>query len=334
MKILFVGDDWIGSNARSLADGFRAAGHDVVVIDSTRVTLPARLSASWTYSKAARRRAPWVVDRLHDEIDSVARDFRPDMLFCYKTVHLDQDRLLNVPAALRVHYSADDVANPYNITDAYLKSEHLWDLIVTTKRYNVPEVLGRGGKAALFVWSAYDPAWHFPAARRGRDHHRIGFIGACRDDRRDLMIRLGRRYGDDLLVQGPGWRRVAALQATQAVVTGPAYGQEFSLAVAKVEANLVLLNSDNRDRHTCRTFEIPAAGGLFVGERTDEHAELLDDGTECLLFSDEDELHSQLALVREHPERASGIARAGHRRITEGGHRYLDRARQIVEEVT
>ena len=46
MKILYIGDDWVGSNARSLADGFRQAGHDVVVIDTTPVTLPPRLSPS------------------------------------------------------------------------------------------------------------------------------------------------------------------------------------------------------------------------------------------------------------------------------------------------
>lgn len=60
MKILFIGDDWVGSNARSMADGFRQAGHEVIVVDTTPVTLPTRLSPAWVYSKAMRRRAPWL----------------------------------------------------------------------------------------------------------------------------------------------------------------------------------------------------------------------------------------------------------------------------------
>ena len=62
MRILFVGDDWLGSNARSLADGFRQAGHEVYVIDSSRVTLPTRLSLPWGYAKVSGRRAPWTTD--------------------------------------------------------------------------------------------------------------------------------------------------------------------------------------------------------------------------------------------------------------------------------
>ena len=108
------------------------------------------------------------------------------------------------------------------------------------------------------------------------------------------------------------------------------YGEHFSTAVASVTANLVLLNSDNRDTHTCRSLEVPAAGGLFVGERTDEHAALLTEGTECLLFSDEDELHQVLKWCRDHPDRATAIARSGHQRIVGGNHRYVDRAREII----
>ncbi|KZM73160.1 glycosyltransferase [Nocardia terpenica] len=332
MKILYVGDDWVGSNARSLADGFREAGHEVLVVDSTPVTLPARLSPPWVYAKLAKRRAPWDIAAVHADIEALARSFAPDLLFAFKTVHLDQRRLLATPAALRVHYSPDDVANPENISADYLAHEPCWDLIVTTKRHNVPELTARGARAVLFVRSAYDPAWHRPCARRG-GRYLAGFIGACRPDRRDLVVDLARAHGADLAVYGPGWRRVPRLRRTGAAVRGPVYGERFSVAVAGVTANLVLLNSANRDTHTCRSFEIPAAGGLFVGERTDEHAELLTEDSECFLFSSAAELRDILDRCARHPERAAEVAAAGHRRITGGGHRYVDRAREILDAV-
>ncbi|MEU8901482.1 glycosyltransferase [Nocardia sp. NPDC048505] len=330
MRILYVGDDWVGSNARSLADGFRQAGHEIVVLDSTAVTLPARGSAPWVYAKLAHRRAPWQVERLHAAIDEAAAALRPDLLVVFKGVHLDQRRLLEVPARVRVHYSPDDVANPDNISADYLAHESGWDLVVTTKRHNVPELRDRGAREVLFVRSAYDPAWHHRTARRGTREYLAGFIGVCRPDRRDDLVELARRYGEHMLVRGPGWRRVPELRTTGATVGGPVYGQRYSTVVASVTANLVLLNSDNRDTHTCRTFEVPAAGGLFVGERTDEHAELLRDTVECLLFSDQDELYHLLEWCATHPEKAAAIAEAGHRRITADGHRYLDRAREIL----
>jgi hypothetical protein len=330
MKILFVGDDWVGSNATSLADGFRQAGHDVIVVDSTAVSLPARLSPPWVYSKVARRRAPWDVEAVHRRIERVAASCRPDVLFGFKTVHLDQQRLLAAPAGQHVHYSPDDASNPYNTSPEYLEHEREWDLIVTTKRHNEPELLARGARAVKFVLSAYDPAWHRPRARRQARQYLVGFVGACRPDRRASTVELARRYGDRLLVRGPGWRRVPELQASRATVAGPVYGEAFSSVVASVTANLVLLNSDNRDTHTCRTFEVPAAGGLFVGERTDEHAALLGEGTECLLFSDSEELNDILRWCAEHPELARKVAESGHQRIVRDGHTYQDRAREIV----
>ncbi|RDI67742.1 CgeB family protein [Nocardia pseudobrasiliensis] len=333
MRILYLGDDWLGSNARSLADGFREAGHDVVVVDTTAVTLPARLSPAWWYAKGSPRRAPWSVAALHDRIDALAADFAPDMLFAFKAVHLDQQRLLSIPAAVRVHYSPDDVANPENISADYLAYESQWDLIVTTKRHNVDELRARGAGAIIFVPSAYDPAWHHPCARRGGDAFLVGFIGAQRPDRRPLLVDLAREYGRGLVVYGPGWRRVPALRRSAAAVRGAVYGQQFSIAVASVTANLVLLNSANRDTHTCRSFEIPAAGGLFVGERTEEHAALLSEGAECFLFSSPEELREILDRCARHPDQAIKVAEAGYRRILAGGHRYVDRAREIIHAI-
>lgn len=331
MKLLFVGDDWVGSNARSLADGFRQAGHEVVVIDTTAVTLPARLSPPWVYSKIAHRRAPWNVEAIHHQIESAAAAFKPDVLFAFKSVHLDQHRLLDTPAAQHVHYSPDDVSNPYNTSPEYLACESQWDLIVTTKWHNVPELRARGARAVKFVRSAYDPAWHHPCAQRGARRFLLGFIGAVRPDRQHLLVSLAQEYQGDMLLRGPGWRRIAALRQTTAQVGGPAYGEHFSTAVASVGANLVLLNSDNRDTHTCRTFEVPAAGGLFVGERTDEHAELLQDEAECFLFSGPTELREILTRCARYPDQVAKVAEAGYRRIVTGGHSYLDRAREIVD---
>ncbi|MBY6349075.1 CgeB family protein [Rhodococcoides corynebacterioides] len=333
MKILFLGDDWVGSNARSMADGFREAGHDVLVIDTTPVALPGRLTPPWVYAKLGRGRAPWVLADLHRRIDAAARDFRPDMLFCFRTVHLDQDRLLALPAAVRVHYSPDDVANPYNTTPEYLRRERDWDLVVTTKEHNVPELAERGARETLFVLSAYDPAWHRPTARRSPQEFTVGFVGACRPDRRDFVTDLARTHGARMAVLGPGWRRVPALRATSAHLGGAVYGEEFSNAVASIGANLVLLNSDNRDTHTCRTFEVPAAGGLFVGERTHEHARLLDDGTECRLFSTPEELAEILAWAETEPDKARDMAERGRSRIVADGHAYVDRAREITAAI-
>jgi len=328
MRILFAGDDWYGSNARSLAEGFRRAGHEVAVVDTTAITLPRRGSAAWWYAKRTGRRAPGTVDAVHRQLEAqpVA-----DLLFCYTAVHLDQERLLTLPAGRRVHYSADDVANPVNTTPAYLAAEPGWDAIVTTKAHNVSELAARGAQQVVFVRSAYDPDWHRPIAPRFRRRYAAGFVGNARPDRVALIAGLAERWGRDFYLAGPGWRRRQALLRSRATVRGPQYGAALSAAIGAVDANLVLLNSDNRDTHTCRTFEVPAAGGLFVGPRTVEHAELLADGHEALLYDDPAEIDDIVERVRADPAATRRIAAAGHAAITRGHHTYADRAQEIID---
>ncbi|EFV14039.1 CgeB family protein [Segniliparus rugosus] len=330
MKILFAGDDWYGSNARSLADGFRMAGHDVVVVDTTAVTLPRRGTPSWCYAKATGRRDPRTVHATHDQLAAAASAFRPDLFVAYKSIYLDQERLLSLPVPLKAHYSADDTANPDNTTPEYLASESRWDAIVTTKAHNVEELRDRGARDVIFVLSAYDPAWHRPMARRGARSYIAGFVGALRPDRADLLRGLAGRYRERFYLAGPGWRRDLASRMSGAQIDGAQYGERLSSAIGSILANLVLLNSANRDTHTCRTFEVPAAGGLFVGQRTDEHLALFADGDEAFLFESEGELAEILERVAAHPDHARAVAERGHRAVVRGRHSYRDRAETIV----
>ena len=254
--------------------------------------------------------------------------FRPELLVCFKTVDLDQARLLDLRVPLKVHYSPDDVSNPVNVSPDYLQHEAAWDLVVTTKSYNVAEVRARSGARSVFVWSAFDPAWHHRAARRG-DERLVGFIGNWRPDRQALVERLHQEHGSSFLLAGEGCGSALARAAPSRPPPGRLRCRVLARGRADTSQGHVLLNSDNRDLHTCRSLEVPAAGGLVVGERTVEHQALLDEGTECLLWDSPEELDDHLRRLASEPATAERLALAGWRRIRSSGHRYVDRAREI-----
>jgi hypothetical protein len=330
VKILFVGPIWTGSNATSLARGLREDGHDVTIVDTAALNQLRRYSADWAYAKAFGKRRPGPTASVVDKLRRSSSEQRFDALIAFKAIHLPQQEILALPIPIKVHYSPDDVSNPANTTDDYLQYEPGWDLIVTTKKHNVPEIADRGGRP-LFVWSAYDQAWHRPWPTRLARQFQVGFIGAWRADRDELLRNLVGMYRRSFRLAGPRWSGRAWSKAT---LTGPVYGEDFSITIAETFCNLVLLNSDNRDQHTCRSFEVPASGGLFVGERTPEHEEMLEDGKECLLFSGHSELMEQLDWALTNPIEADNIRAAGHRRITSGNNTYAARGREIVEAIT
>lgn len=331
MKVLYLGPNWYGSNARSMASGLEAAGHEVRVVDTTLMSRPPRFSPSWWALKSPRTPLRDPGSGLLEAAGRIARDWCPDVLFCFKTVRLDQSRLLDLDVPLKVHYSPDDVSNWDNVTSDYLNHESSWSLVVTTKRHNVEEIRARSGSEPLFVWSAYDPAWHHPDPLVAPyQQYAAGFIGNARPDRRDLVLRLSRRLGKSFLLAGERWVRTAPSLVPHASVRGPAYGEAFSSAIRSVICNLVLLNSANRDSHTCRSFEVPAAGGLVLAPRTDDHLELLQEGREALFFSTEEELLEAIDRVRHRPEAFEDMRRRAYESIVRGRHTYKDRAEEIM----
>jgi hypothetical protein len=338
VKVLFIGAMWRGSNALSLANGFAELGHDVRSVDTTPLWRPRRLSRDWFLNRLDPDDRTARALRLLATSRGLADSWRPDVQVCFKTIYLDQAQLLSLSPPVKISYSPDDVSNPENITDDYLRHESEWSMIVTTKRHNVDEIRARtGGRSAVtFVLSAYDPAWHHRCAyNSSHEPYDVGFVGHFRPDRAPLLELLAAQYGRQLGIFGKGWRRRALSSGglMRASLHGPVYAECFSDAVARTWANLVLLNSANRDTHTCRTFEVPAAGGLFVGERTEEHSRLLDDQTEALFFSSPDELMAVLEDVMNDRARAGKIAEAGWLRIRSSNHRYRDRAAEILAAI-
>lgn len=325
MKVLFLGEGWTGSNARSMANAFSAAGYETRHIDTTHVGRPSRLSPGWIRLKLTGMNANQAI---HAQIDQAVRDWRPDILFCFKTIYLDQARLTELPVTVKIHYSPDDASNPANVSEDYLRHESAWDHVVTTKTHNVTELEARGVRSAIFVPSAYDPAWHHPIAVADPDRFSVGFIGSRRPDREQLLARLGEMYAGDLLVAGQ-MSQSPSIRKSGANLGPSAFGEPFSQLVGRIRSNLILLNSDNRDMHTCRSYEIPAAGGFFVGQRTDEHSDLLVEESECLLFGTEDELVDHLNWADTHKTQVDSMRKRGYRAILSGNNTYVDRVHMM-----
>jgi hypothetical protein len=332
-RILFVGDDFYGSNATSLRNSFFRMGCEVLTVNTHFLgtsTVPRRLAAR--YGRDDARYPEPRTEQFNGHLQRLIESWLPDILFVVKGLFVDPQTLTAAANCMRVHYHPDDSRNPVNTSRRLRLSEPLYDLHVTTKTFNVDELRGRKARAVLYIPCAYDRDWHRPARSPQGRTYLLGFIGTRRPDRVALIRSLGFRLRDRLLVAGSRWRGDIRLRRTS-IVLGPQYGHDFSLAVALTRCQLGLLNSDNRDLHTCRTFEVPASGGLLLAERTTEHQELLAEGHEALFFDDEDELLDALNRVASSPSIASRIAQAGYRRITEGRHTYDDRVVTILDSL-
>ncbi|MGH7337679.1 MAG: CgeB family protein, partial [Myxococcota bacterium] len=228
------------------------------------------------------------------------------------------DRLrARLPDALFVAYSGDDIANPAHQSPRYLQSIDRYDLHVTTKSYNVPELEKMGARDVLFMDNAFDPATHRPLRlspeEEGRYAADVGFVGWYEEDRADSMYRLA-AAGIPVTVRGPDWRRFKRSHPLLRVVDTYVGDAEYSRVLTATKINLGFLRKMNRDLQTTRSVEIPACRAFMLAERTSEHLRLFEEGKEAEFFASFDELLAKCRYYLGHDLERRKIATAGYRR--------------------
>lgn len=332
LRMLFVGDDWYGSNATSLRNGFIQRGIDVTTVNtfdlaSARAHLHRRAIKKLSpraYEEAASARVSRAITRALESRQ------RFDVLFVFKGDFIDEEVVAGFDG-IRVHYHPDDSGNAENTSRRYLTAESHYDLHVTTKVHNVAELQSRTDARVLFVQCAYDPAWHTPQSFASAS--RVGLIGTRRPDRTQFVEDCARRTAQKMLIAGSGWKLEPAL-VRSAEVHGPKFGLEFSKYAAQAPIQLGVLNSANRDTHTCRTFEIPAAGALFVGEWTAEHADIFSSPNSAMLYRSSEEALEMLAFAEANPSFVDKARRRGYDHIISGSNTYADRASRLLDAIS
>jgi len=92
-------------------------------------------------------------------------------------------------------------------------------------------------------------------------------------------------------------------------------GQDYVDAMRGAKLCIGMLSKGNRDQHTTRTMEIPAAGGLLCAERTAEHQALYREGEEALFWSDANECAAVCKRLLADSARLQSVREAGQRRV-------------------
>jgi hypothetical protein len=311
--------------ARALSD----LGHTVVHVPSNIPRLwrlPERLDPVYQLYRVANRirtapdfygtnpRARWAARR---------RDF--DVVWVDKTLSLAPrtlDRLrARLPRAHFVAYSGDDMLNLAHQSPRYLESIDRYDVHVTTKSYNVPELERIGARDVMFVDNAFDPATHRPIRLSPEDEARygadVGFVGWYEEERADWMYRLA-EAGISVTVRGPDWRRFQRSHPLLRVLDTYVGDDEYPRVLSATKINLGFLRKMNRDLQTTRSVEIPACRSFMLAERTSEHARMFEEGKEAEFFASFDELLAKCRYYLAHDLERRRVASAGYRRAHAG----------------
>ncbi|RTL33136.1 MAG: glycosyltransferase family 1 protein [Burkholderiales bacterium] len=325
MRVLYLGGAHPSSTSRHRADALRRLGCAVTHLDPQEA-IAAQTKGRWLgalhyrtgYSLTRAVVESWLQRQLHgkDRFDLCWVD--SGELLGPKAIADLRDR-----AGYVVLFNHDDPSGPRDrLRFMTLRAAIAqYSLCVVVRDINVAEFQSLGARDVMRVWMSYDEMAHRPLSPQApvADIYRndVVFIGRCmKGEGRDVLMHALIEQGIKPAIWGDNWFSSAVWPALQPYWRGAALsGQDYVDALRGAQICIGMLSKGNRDRHTTRTMEIPAAGGLLCAERTDEHLQLYVENEEAVFWDDARECAALCKRLLADPALARNIRLAGQRRL-------------------
>ena len=335
MRMIYQGPLWPGSTALQRAEAFRYwLGNGCIAIDDGRTI------ASPSPWRRVYRGALWRIGYPIDEHRSVERlrrairQHRPEVVFIDSNQYVSGRtirRLRAIHSARYVFYTPDDIVARHNRSRWLLSSFAEWDLLFTTKTFNVPELAAIGVKRPWLIGKAFDPALHRPLSSQevGPEYERFDavFLGAFEPIRLHAVRALA-QAGLSVLICCRDWPKSEVPSGVE--LRELAFEHEYVRTLHFGKVALGFLRRINRDQITQRSMEIVACARAMVADKTPEHDQHFVDGKEYVGFRSLEELVEQVKGLVSDPCRRESIGLAGRCRCLASGYSTLDRAREML----
>lgn len=306
MRILFIGETWQGSSARSLREAL-ALLSEVVINDvgedhflPNYRYLPLRI--------ANRLLRPFQLRELESAVLRAMSGFRPDVVVVYKGAGVgaglvEEMRSSGVPV---VNVFPD--YSPHTYGRRLQEAISYYDMVISTKPFHPrlwQSVYGYRNPCVC-VPHGYDPGVHYWADPAPSQTYDVALCCTWRPEYHRLMRTFADALGDDsvaVAIAGSGWIAHRDKLPRHWHYVGPRVGRAYGeflrsarIAIAPVNREVVIRGTRQPgDEDTTRTYELAAAHCFFLHQRTDYVATAYDEHSEVPLWSDATELAS---LVR------------------------------------
>lgn len=340
MKILFVGESWRGSCARSLKEAL--ARNPVVCLDEVNEDLfIPKPRARWLRA-INRVLRPAFRHELYREILYRAVALKPDIVMAYKGFSIEAEFVMRLKAAGCWVVNVYPDCSPHAHGAAHKKAVGAYDLVISSKPFHPAswQSVYDYPNPCAFVPQGYDPSLHLVSEPQAETRFDIILVATCRPEYVELMKELARLLAADLKVGigGHGWMAHRDKFPPNWVFAGELHGRAYidwlrqgKICLAPVTREVIIDGvRQPGDEDTTRTYELAAAHCFFIHRRTDFVQRLYDEATEVPMYDTPEELANKILHFLPRDDERGAMAAASHRRAVPS-YSLDSRAEEIVK---
>lgn len=337
MRLLYAGQLWEGGTCVERMRTLKRLGCGITPFDTTPFTT---MGSRFEQSLLHRTKLGRGIAQLNRALVAFAKETKFDAVWVDKGVWIYPDTI----AALRA-MSARQLAI-HNTPDAQLldnRSRHfigaipIYDLLVTTKPFEVQSYRQHGARDVLLVLQGY--GGQFRPREVAESVHaalssEVCFIGHCQPHYAGRLKAASTATGR-LRIWGPRWPRYARFHGwARPIVQGEGvWGDRYPAALRSTKIALGLLSKLIPETTTTRTFEIPATGVFMLAERNEDHLSLFEEGREAEFFDSDEELCDKIRFYLANDRAREGIAQAGRERCLKSGYSDEHQLRRVLAQL-
>jgi hypothetical protein len=296
------------------------------------LTHTSRISQSLAY----RFKTGTGVNAINASVNDWAQDKSFDLVWIDKAIFLWPETVQKIRTTCQtlVHFTPD-AAFLVNRSRHFEKTVRLFDLLVTTKSFEVDQYRNRLHKDTLLLTTqGFDLKVHQPRTEVGERSSGAVFVGLAESDRAHCLDTL-LYNGIPVRLAGRGWNRFVNKwkHSSNFVFEGEgAFGDQYARLLSSNWVGLGLLSKRFPELHTTRTFEIPACGAVLATESNAETEKFFNTG-EALFFRSHADLAKQLyELFHSDGQQLAAIASAGRQRVLADGRDYSSILAKILSD--
>lgn len=339
MNILFVGDLNTYSRGLQRFNALKSLNHKVIGISTVPVPWRPRQDFNFWEALTWKFRLPADLAKTNKKIAAATVSSNFNVIWIEKgnvirpkTLHFIKEKS---PKTVLISCSEDDMYGRHNRSLFYDRCLSFYDIVFTTKAYNLKELKSLGARRTELFFDAYDEDLHRPMILTEEERKKfsceVGFAGSYEDDRMRKMIYLAEK-GIKVVVWGLDWQKYIGSYPNLDIKNEHLYREDYAKAISATKINLCFLRKLNRDEITSRSVEIPACGGFMLAERTKRHLEFFKEGQEAAFFGSQEELLEKVRKYSVDETERIRIAQAGRARCLKSGYDMKTQLSEILKK--
>jgi spore maturation protein CgeB len=337
VRVLYVGQLWHGGTCVERMRALARLGFDIVPFDTTPF---AQFGTRIEQSLAHRTNTARGILRLNAQLVTTGSETRYDTVWIDRGVWIYPETVAMLRAKsqwrIAVHYTPDAQILE-NRSRYFMRSIPVYDLLVTTKPFELDIYSARGAKDVLLVLQGYGRqfALRVPTECDLSDFASdVSFIGHCQSHYAARLKAVSKET-QRLQIWGPRWPRYAFFHSwARPCVRGDGiWGDGYPIALTRSKIALGLLSKRIPETTTTRSFEIPATGAFMLAERNPDHLALFEEGKEAEFFASDDELRDKIRFYLRHDAARIRIAAAGRERCLNSGYSNEHQIRRVIKRL-